>query len=70
MTLHVALDSINNVGKSLLVEKLEEYLSLKSYSVKTIEQPRINPIIIIHLNLLFYGCGLYFCILLNLILFE
>ena len=45
MTLHVALDGVNGVGKTTIVRKLKEYLSSKSYSVKTITSPNINPIL-------------------------
>lgn len=45
MTLHVALDSINDVEKAELVETLSVFLSRKEYKVKTLSQPTINPIL-------------------------
>lgn len=47
MTLHIALDGVNGVGKTTMVEKLKEFLSNKSYSVKTVTSPNINPILAI-----------------------
>lgn len=45
MTLHVALDSINDVEKTELIETLSVFLSRKEYKVKTLSQPTINLIL-------------------------
>ena len=45
MTLHVALDCIDDVGKTELIEELGIFLSTKSYNVRTLTQPLINPIL-------------------------
>ena len=36
MTLHIALDGIDGLGKTTMIKKLDEFLSKKSYNVKTL----------------------------------
>ena len=36
MTLHIALDGINGLGKTTQIKKLKEYLTKNSYNVKAI----------------------------------
>lgn len=36
MTLHIALDGIDGLGKTTMIKKLNEFLSKKSYNVKTL----------------------------------
>ncbi len=45
MALHIALDGVNGVGKTTMIEKLKEFLVNKSYNVKTLTQPGFNPIV-------------------------
>lgn len=40
MTLHIALDGIEGVGKTTMIRKLVQYFTRKSYSVKALIQPQ------------------------------
>lgn len=47
MTLHIALDGIDGTGKTTMIKKLDEFLTRKSYNVKTLIQPRDKTILYI-----------------------
>ena len=45
MTLHIALDGIDGTGKTTMIKKLDEFLTKKSYNVKTLIQPQDKTIL-------------------------
>ena len=47
MTLHIALDGIGGYGKAMMIKKLAEFLTKKSYNVKTLCQPQDKTILYI-----------------------
>lgn len=46
MTLHIALDGIGGTGKTTMIKKLAEFLTKKSYNVKTLIQPQDKTILL------------------------
>ena len=47
MTLHIALDGISGTGKTTMIKKLSEFLTKKSYNVKSLIQPQDKTILYI-----------------------
>ena len=45
MTLHISLDGIDGLGKTNQIKKLKEFLTKKSYTVKTLIQPQNKTIL-------------------------
>ena len=45
MTLHIALDGIDGLGKTTMTKKLSEFFTKKSYNVKTLIQPQDKTIL-------------------------